>query len=247
MGNNSKIEKSDINKIKRVISEIKCENNLLKCEIISTISKYLILLVLLTSVISCDRTRSYARKGNHKYNKKNYTEAVTNYKQALKQDSTFATANFNMGNALMQDNGKDYASAVNYYNKYLEGKKPTTTHEKINYSKGLYNRGNAFFALSQENKESEEGMKYLTQATQDYKNAMILNPKDTNAKYNYALCLWLMKNNNNPDNNQDNQNNNNNSEINQMLNAMKNNEKQTISRVKKQKENVRNKQNEKDW
>ena len=90
-------------------------------------------------------------------------------------------------------------------------------------------------------------MKYLSQATQDYKNAMILNPKDTNAKYNYALCLWLMKNNNNPDNNQDNQNNNNNSEINQMLNAMKNNEKQTISRVKKQKENVRNKQNEKDW
>ncbi|MBR1626696.1 MAG: hypothetical protein IJ681_06085 [Bacteroidales bacterium] len=204
-------------------------------------------MILIAVVSSCDKTRSYARKGNHKYNKKNYTEAAADYKQALKNDSTFSAANYNMGNALMQDNGKDYASAVNYYNKYLENKNPKNPKEAKNISKALYNRGNALFGLSQTNKESEDGMKYLSQAAQDYKNAMLLNPNDSNAKYNYALCMWLMKNNNNPDNNNDNQNNNSNSEINQMLNAMKNNEKQTISRVKKQKENVHNKQNEKDW
>lgn len=206
-----------------------------------------VLLLVCATFVSCDKVRQYTRKGNHDYNNKNYSEAVSNYKTALKEDSTFTSAAYNMGNAIMQDSGKDYARAVEYYNKYLEKKEPKTKKEKVNYSKGLYNRGNALFALSQENKDSEEGMKYLTKAAEDYKNAILLNPEDTNAKYNYAVCVWLLKNNNNPDNQNDNQNNNSNSEINQMLNAMKNNEKQTISRVKKQKENVHNKQNEKDW
>ena len=176
-----------------------------------------------------------------------YSEAIKNYEQALKNDSTFDKANYNLGNALMQDNGKDYSKAVEHYNKYLTNKTPKTSKEKRDVANALYNRGNALFGLSQTNKESEEGMKYLSQAANDYKQSMILNPKDTNAKYNYALCLWLMKNNNNPDDQNDNQNNNNNSEINQMLNAIKNNEKQTISRVKKNNENVQDKHNEKDW
>ena len=241
-------------KIKRRFSKIKQRFNKIK-RLINSAKRPLFVIVCLTvfsarcifSLISCDKTNGYARKGNRKYNKKNYTEAANNYKQALKADSTFSPANYNMGNALMQDSGKDYAQAVNYYNKYLEKNNPKSSKDAKNISKALYNRGNALFGLSQENKESEEGMKYLQQAAQDYKQAMMLNPKDTNAKYNYALCMWLMKNNNNPDNNNDNNQNNSNSEINQMMNAIKNNEKQTISRVKKQKENTQNKKNEKDW
>ncbi|MGP1515345.1 MAG: tetratricopeptide repeat protein [Bacteroidales bacterium] len=221
--------------------------NLLMSHINFAGSKNIILILLLLSCISCDKPRQYARKGNYQYNKKKYSDAVDNYKKSLNNDSTFSVANYNMGNALMQDNGKDYAQAIKHYNRYLNGKVPKLVKDKIKYAQGLYNRGNALFSLSQENRQSEEGMKYLSQAAQDYKNAMLLNPKDSNAKYNYAVCMWLLKNNNNPDNNNNNQNNNNNSEINQMLNAMKNNEKQTISRVKKQKENVHNKQNEKDW
>ena len=223
------------------------KKNFVKRRLFSVISKCIVLLILIAVVSSCDKTRSYARKGNHKYNKKNYTEAVNNYKQSLKADSTFSQVNYNMGNAVMQESGKDYAQAVNYYNKYLADKSPKTTKEKKEIADALYNRGNALFGLSQTDKQSEEGMKYLAQAAQDYKQAMIMNPEDSNAKYNYALCMWLMKNNNQPDNNKDNQNNNSNSEVQQMLNAMKNNEKNTISKVKKQEENVRNKSNEKDW
>ncbi len=215
--------------------------------IISAPSKCLVLLCLPLLLISCNKTNQYTRKGNRNYNKKEYSEAIKNYEQALKTDSTFDKANYNLGNALMQDNGKDYSKAVEHYNKYLANKTPKTSKEKREVADALYNRGNALFGLSQTNKESEEGMKYLSQAANDYKQSMILNPKDTNAKYNYALCLWLMKNNNNPDDQNDNQNNNNNSEINQMLNAIKNNEKQTISRVKKNNENVQDKHNEKDW
>ena len=228
-------------------SKMFSKKNFVESHFISRASKYAFLLLICLCFFSCDKTRSYARKGNRQYNKKNYTEAINNYKQSLKEDSTFSQTNYNMGNAVMQESGKDYAQAVSYYNKYLEKKTPKTTKEKKDVSKALYNRGNALFGLSQTNKESEEGMQYLAKAAQDYKQAIILNPEDTNAKYNYALCMWLMQNNNNPDNNNDNQNNNSNSEINQMMNAMKNNEKQTISRVKKQKENVQNKSNEKDW
>lgn len=209
--------------------------------------RFLLIALIIFSLVSCDKTRQYTRKGNHQYNKKNYPAADDSYKLALKQDSTFSVANYNLANSIMQGGTKDYNKAINYYNKYLSQKPSNSKKDTINYSKALYNRGNALFALSQQNKEDENSMKYLQRAAVDYKNAMLMNPKDTNAKYNYALCLWLMKNNNNPDNNQNNQNQNNNSEINQMMEAMKNNEKKTISRVKKHKENAQTKRNEKDW
>lgn len=244
---NHTVIKSHFSELKSHIISLKLHINPLKSHFIFMKSKYLILILLPFVMMSCDKSRSYARKGNRQYNKKNYTEAVNNYKQSLKADSAFSQVNYNMGNAVMQESGKDYAQAVNYYNKYLADKSPKTTKEKKEVADALYNRGNALFGLSQTDKQSEEGMKYLAQAAQDYKQAMIMNPEDSNAKYNYALCMWLMKNNNQPDNNKDNQNNNSNSEVQQMLNAMKNNEKNTISKVKKQEENVRNKSNEKDW
>ncbi|MBQ7985338.1 MAG: tetratricopeptide repeat protein [Bacteroidales bacterium] len=210
--------------------------------------KILTLMLVVLCLSSCDKTRQYTRKGNKMYNKKEYAKAQQSYSDALKEDSVFSAANFNMGNAVMQDKDSNFQQAVEYYNKYLDKKPGNTKKDKLNYSKGLYNRGNALFALSQQDNASEQGMKYLQQAATDYKNAMLLNPSDTDARYNYALCLWLLKNNNQSNNGNNNQNNNSsNSEINQMLEAMKNNEKNIISKVKKHKENLQNQRNEKDW
>ncbi len=210
-------------------------------------NKIFILLLMVLCLFGCDKTRNNARSGNRDYNRKNYKQAQEHYNKALKEDSTFKPVQYNLANTYMQDKTQDYNQAIEYYNKYLQNQPTNTPKEKKLYSQGLYNRGNAYFNLSQQNKQDTMSMKYLVQAATDYKQVMMLNPQDTDAKYNYALCLWLLKNNNNPDNNnQDNQNSSN-SEINQMLEAMKNNEKNTISKVKKKEEKVKNQVNEKDW
>ena len=214
---------------------------------ILTVIIIIIIIIIALCLVSCDKSRQDTRFGNNAYNKKDYKKAHDYYKKALNQDSTFKKADYNLANTYMQDKTQDYEKAIEYYNKFLNQKPNDSKKAKKQYAKGLYNRGNAFFNMSQQDKASEKSMKYLAQAANDYKNVLMLNPTDSNAKYNYALCLWLMKNNNNPDNNNDNNQNSSNSEINQMLEAMKNNEKNTISRVKKNKENVKNQKNEKDW
>lgn len=209
--------------------------------------KIIIILTIVICLFGCDKARTNARFGNTDYKKKDYKQAQEYYKKSLKEDSTFKPVQYNLANTYMQDKTQDYNQAIEYYNKYLQ-QLPNTKKSKKSHTKGLYNRGNAYFNLSQQNKQDSMYSKYLTQAANDYKQVMMLDPKDEDAKYNYALCLWLMKNNNSSDNN-DNQNNSNssNSEINQMLEAMKNNEKNTISKVKKQEEKVKRQDNEKDW
>lgn len=203
---------------------------------------YILLLVVFAAVMSsCDKKRQYAREGNRAYNKKAYLKAEEKYNEALKEDSTFIPALYNLGNTFYMSSDSNYKAAIDTYNKVLSQPMGKTKKDTLKYANTLYNRGNSFFNLSQKNIQDSNSNKYLAQAAKDYQQSLILNPKDTNAKYNLALCLWLMKN--------DNQNNNdqNNQQMQQMLEAMKINEKKTLERTKTKPQKSQKSNNDKDW
>lgn len=189
---------------------------------------------------SCDRKRQYTREGNSSYNKKEFAKATEKYESAIANDSTFTPAIFNRGNSFYMSSDSNYKAAIESYEKYLSQPLGKTLQDSLNYANAFYNKGNSEFALSQQNPQDSLSGKYLQQAAMDYQQSLLLNPKDTNAKYNLALCLWLMKN----DNQSQNQNQ---QQSQQMLEAMKINEKRTLERTKKVEAQTQNKRNEKDW
>ncbi|MCH3923599.1 MAG: outer membrane protein assembly factor BamD [Bacteroidales bacterium] len=216
----------------------------------------IILMITCLGFISCDKAKQYTRKANRKYNKKEYSSATKYYQKAIKSDSTYNVAQYNLANSSYK--GKDYVKSLKFYNKYLEKKTGKTKEDSLNTANAYYNRGNTYFSLSQSAsiKGSDKSSKLLQAAVKDYKNSLILNPKDKDSKYNLALCLWLLKNNNNsrsqqqnqPQNQPQPQQNQNQQQTQRMLDALNNNEKKTLRKVKEQKDKQNQRQtNDKDW
>lgn len=202
---------------------------------------YVMVLLACLFLSSCDKKRQYTREGNSLYSKKSYSQAIEKYGQALKKDSTFAPALYNEGNAYYMSSDSNYTAAVEAYGKFLSRPIGKTHKDSLAFANALYNRGNAFFNLSQINTQDSNSGKYLKQAAKDYQASLLLDSKDTNAKYNLALCLWLMKNNNQNNNEQNNQ------QMQQMLDAMKINEKKILEKTKTKPQSSSRPKNEKDW
>lgn len=205
-------------------------------------SKVVLVALCLSCVLSsCDKKRQYTRSGNSDYKDKAFAKANENYEKALKEDSTFSPALFNRGNSFYMASDSNYSAAIDSYSKFLSKPMGKTKKDSLQYADAFYNRGNSLFSLSQANPQDSASNKYLKQAALDYQNSLLLNPQDSNAKYNLALCLWLMKNDNQQQNNQNQQQNQ------QMLEAIKVNEKKILEKTKKKPQESQKPQNEKDW
>lgn len=201
---------------------------------------YIFLALFALCFASCDKKRQYTRQGNGAYNKQAYNEAEEQYNKALAKDSDFVSALHNLGNTYMLADS-NYKAAEQMYSKALNIPIGNTKKDTLSYANTLYNRGNAFFNLSQINTQDSNSIDYLQQAAKDYRQVLILNSKDSNAKYNLALCLWLLKN--------DNQNNREQTEqqMQQVLEAMKIKEKQALERAKLNRDKSQKTSDEKDW
>ncbi|MDO5760861.1 MAG: hypothetical protein Q4Q06_07530 [Bacteroidota bacterium] len=201
---------------------------------------YILLVLLSLCLFSCDKKRQYTRQGNSSYNKQSYSEAEEQYSKALHEDSNFVVALHNLGNTYMLADS-NYKASAKLYSQALSQPVGKTKKDTLAYANTLYNRGNAFFYLSQQHTQDSNSMEYLQQATKDYMQTLMLNPEDSNAKYNLALCLWLLKN--------DNQNNREQTEqqIQQVLKSINIKEKQALERAKLNRENTKSESDEKDW
>ncbi len=132
-------------------------------------------------------SKSYLRKGNKKYENKNYAEAKTNYRKALTEDSAYAKATYNMANTLYRE--KRYKDAAFNYSKLLKNPKelPDSVLKNV-----YYNMGNAYLQeFLQGNKNEKDPYKNLNQSIDAYKNALRISPKDQDAKYNLSYALKL--------------------------------------------------------
>jgi Ca-activated chloride channel family protein len=110
-------------------------------------------------------------KGNKSYKENNYNVAENAYRDALKNSDTNVIANYNLGNVLYRKDNTD--EAVKSYDNAI-------AHSQNNIVKqeAFYNKGVAY-----------QKAKKLPECITAYKNALILNPNDEDARQNLQRAL----------------------------------------------------------
>jgi Ca-activated chloride channel family protein len=125
--------------------------------------------------LSTSPEKTETRNGNKQYNDENYTEAEANYKKALDIKNNMPEATFNLGDALYKQ--KRYDDAGKQFQ--LSAQNNTEPATKAN---SWYNLGNSYL----EQKKWEDAIKV-------YKNALKINPKDADSRYNLAYANAMLK------------------------------------------------------
>lgn len=228
--------------------------------------------------VSCNKAKNNLRDGNKEFEAKKYSEAENLYRKALAIDTSYDKAKYNLANTSYMQNKKDsYKKAIMYYDKALslDSINDTNFQASVLYNRA---NSNFKLALLDSSTKSNDYSQCLKNAINDYKLSLKLSPKDSSAKYNLALAMHLLKqksNKNNKNNqekqNQQNQQNqsqsdnkkynkekqNNSSELvkkqnkedgDRILEALKNNERNTLEKIKKEKDrNIRQVRTDKDW
>ena len=115
------------------------------------------------------------RTGNDFYKQQNYVDAEVYYKKSLKQNPNYEKANYNLGNAIYQQNR--FKEALPMYE--LVSK---TTEDKLTKAESFHNIGNTMMKEKQYDK-----------AVEAFKNSMRNNSKDDETRYNLALAQKMLK------------------------------------------------------
>jgi Ca-activated chloride channel family protein len=115
------------------------------------------------------------RRGNRFYNKQDYDQSLFNYEKALKKSPGNADAFFNLGDALYRKN--DYEKAAGSYDDVLQSKADENTRQSAYYNKGV--------AMVRQ-KKIDEGI-------DAWKNALRLDPADSDARENLVRALMEKK------------------------------------------------------
>ena len=112
--------------------------------------------------------RRITRKANTQYETGNFVNAEINYKKAIEKNADLLEAEFNLGDALVKQ--ERFEEALESFEKVS-----STTNNTILKANALHNKGNVL--LSQQDLEG---------ALESYKDALRINPKDNETRYNYA-------------------------------------------------------------
>ncbi len=169
--------------------------------------------------------RKDVRRGNRDFKKENYKEAEIDYRKALVKDSTSFAANYNLGNALYKMNdfqqaGKAYAALK------------ASTADNPFASDLYYNMGN----VSVQAKDWQS-------AVDAYKQALLRNPSDLDAKENYIYARKMLENQQNQDKNNQNDKNNQDNNDNQNKDQQDNKDNQDNKDDNRNQDKEQNKQN----
>jgi len=221
-----------------------------------------LLLVAFFLVVGCpsfaQKENPLLRQGNRQFEKGNFKEAEKDYRKALELNKESVKGQFNLGAAVYKNNSFEESAKI-YGN--LAGK----NNDRELQSKIFHNLGNSYLQA----KEYEKSIPA-------FKNALMNNPKDLDTKYNLEYAKMMLKkqqqqqqqNKENQDkkDQQDKQDKNKDQEneknqqkqpqdqkkiskkdAERMLEALKNDEKKTMEKVKKQQAKVPVSGVEKDW
>jgi Ca-activated chloride channel homolog len=200
----------------------------------------------------------YIRQGNNNYESGKYKDAEIDYRKAISHDSASLKGNFNLGNALYKQNNYNESAAA--YQRLSQSILEGTDKAKV-----FHNLGNSFF----ENKKYQESINA-------YKQSLRLNPRDDDTRYNLAYALSKLKQQQQQKNQQNKDQKKNDKQqqkqqeqqkqddqqkqqqqsqnkkmskqtADRMLEALKNNEKKTLDKIKQDKAKTGRVQVEKDW
>lgn len=156
------------------------------------ISFLLFLILNVSGNLFAQNERSLIRDGNKQYQQKKFSDAELNYRKGMEKNDHSYEANYNLGNALYRQDKLE--EAAKYYSGSTALKK-----DKDAQQNAYYNLGNSLLK-AEKYQESVEA----------YKNALKINPKDDQSRYNlsYALSkLRQQQQQNKNDKNKDNKDN----------------------------------------
>lgn len=137
----------------------------------------IVLCVLLSGAsLFAQEDKKDVRRGNKDYRKSNFKEAEIDYRKALLTDSTSFAATYDLANALYSQ--KDYEGAANTLEK-LSKSAPESQYADRYY----FNKGN----VSLQKKD------YKT-AVDDFKQALLRDPGDLQAKESYIYAKKMLEN-----------------------------------------------------
>lgn len=143
------------------------------------ILRYMLVLSMLLSVAltaSAQIDRHDVRAGNRKFRKDNWKEADISYRKALVKDSTSVAANYNLANTLYRQ--ENYEDAEKLMKKI--GDNASASANAADY---WYNTGDIAIA-----KKDWQG------AVNAFKEALLKNPSDMEAKENYIYAKKMLEN-----------------------------------------------------
>lgn len=143
------------------------------------ILRYMLVLSMLLSVAmtaSAQVDRHDVRAGNRKFRKDNWKEADISYRKALVKDSTSVAANYNLANTLYRQ--ENYEEAEKLMKKI--GDNASASANAADY---WYNTGDIAIA-----KKDWQG------AVNAFKDALLKNPSDMDAKENYIYAKKMLEN-----------------------------------------------------
>lgn len=141
--------------------------------------RYILVVSMLLSVAltaSAQVDRHDVRAGNRKFRKDNWKEADISYRKALVKDSTSVVANYNLANTLYRQ--ENYEEAEKLMKKI--GDNASASANAADY---WYNTGDIAIA-----KKDWQG------AVNAFKEALLKNPSDMDAKENYIYAKKMMEN-----------------------------------------------------
>lgn len=188
--------------------------------------RYILVVSMLLSVAltaSAQVDRHDVRAGNRKFRKDNWKEADISYRKALVKDSTSVAANYNLANTLYRQ--ENYEEAEKLMKKI--GDNASASANAADY---WYNTGDIAIA-----KKDWQG------AVNAFKEALLKNPSDMDAKENYIYAKKMLenqqKNGGGNGDGQDNQDQNNQDQNNQNQDQNKNGQDQNKDQNQDQNQN----------
>ena len=131
-------------------------------------------LVVLLAAACGDAAYSLNRQGNQSYAQGDYARALESYRRAQVQRPDLPQIGHNIGNALHRQG--DYQKAVE------EGRRALFGDDLSILARAYYSLGNHYFRLG-----------LLDEARAAYKNALIHNPDDADAKFNLEVVLLMLR------------------------------------------------------
>lgn len=128
------------------------------------------------AVMSAQPDRRFVRSGNRDFRKGDFKSAEIEYMKAVAKDSTSTAANYNLANTLYRQGNFEQAG------KKYEALKETVSAPS-QAAAVYYNSGNA----ASESKDWQA-------AVEAYRQSLLLNPGDLDAKENYIYAKEMLKN-----------------------------------------------------
>ena len=219
----------------------------------------LLLSLMLNVPVFAQKENTLLRKGNTQYDKGDYKEAEKDYRKALEINKESVKGKFNLGTAVYKENNFEEAAK-------LYGDLSSKNQDRDIEAQIYHNLGNSYLEAKQYDK-----------SILAYKNSLMNKPSDLDTKYNLEYAKMMLKkqqeqqqkkqdkqNQDKKDQKKDQKKQDQNKQdqknqppqdqkklskedANRMLEALKNDEKKTMQKVKKEKAKVQVTGIEKDW